>query len=349
MSTVTYGLVMIVKDEAANLERCLAAADPYISSATIIDTGSTDDTMDAFYRLDCPVRLEERPWVNFGHNRSEALALARDTADWLLLLDADMAVTIDPGFEPDPAIEAYLLEMGSHTDFSYRLPLLVRGDLPWVSVGAVHEYTALPDRQYVSEWTDKVRVDMGAENRGSPEKYRWHAEMLEAELERNPDDPRTVYYLGQTYATLGDPRARELFHRRATMVGFAEEAYYAAYRAALLAPDWPTQAMELLAAWEMRPGRLEALHALVRGLNERSLHQAAYTLASVIPPLCGDILFVHRSVWDWGLKFERSIAAWWAGHPAEAAALCDELLTNPRLPDHIRAQVERNRTYSEAA
>lgn len=37
-------LHMTVKDEAAIIERCLAAAAPVISSWVICDTGSTDDT-----------------------------------------------------------------------------------------------------------------------------------------------------------------------------------------------------------------------------------------------------------------------------------------------------------------
>ena len=168
-------------------------------------------------------------------------------------------------------------------------------------------------------------------------------------MPRTPTTARSVFYLAQTYRTLGDPRARDLYLRRATMGGYAEEAYYAAYCAAELAPDWPTRAQELMAAWEMRPRRIEALHALVRGLNERDMHHAAYVLASVVPPMNMDNLFVHASVWDWGLKFERSIAAWWVGHSAEARELCDDLLRNPRLPDDIRLQVERNRGYSESA
>jgi glycosyltransferase involved in cell wall biosynthesis len=40
----TLGLVMIVRNAAADIERCLVAARPFISSWTICDTGSTDGT-----------------------------------------------------------------------------------------------------------------------------------------------------------------------------------------------------------------------------------------------------------------------------------------------------------------
>jgi glycosyltransferase involved in cell wall biosynthesis len=389
----SLALVMIVKDEAANIGRCLATARPYISNWTICDTGSTDGTQDLVRSMLgeppaeplSPVHLRDRcsehdicmsdhwgcdwatksgrwrcglptilgtfyqdDWQDFGQNRSFALARARGTADWLLLLDADMRVTIDPDFVPDPAVEAYMVEMGDPHGFSWRLPLLVRGDLPWVALGRVHAYVGLADRPFSRVNTDAVRIQRA--DSSSPAKTQRQAELLVADHAANPNDPRTMFYLAQTYRELGrNQEARTLYLRRAEMGGWPEEVYYAAYRAALLAPDWPTKQIELLAAWEMRPQRLEALCALCRGLNERGQHHAAYALASSPTGPCGDTLFVHRSVWDWGLKFERSISAWWVGHPEEARILCEELLVDPHLPGHIRAQVQSNRAYSLAA
>ena len=345
-----YGLAMIVRNEEANIRRCLESVKSHIGYYVISDTGSTDATMDIIREVlaGIPGELREDPWRNFGHNRSIVFAEIRGKCRWALALDADMELAIDPDFVPDPTVDAYMIEMGKHTDFSYRLPLLVRGDLPWISVGAVHEYTALEDgRQSIVQATDKVRIDMGDVYRGSVEKYQGYARLLEGMLAEDPDNPRTVYYLGQTYETLGDPRAREVLLRRMKMGGYAPEASYAAFMAAKLAPDWPTQMTELLAAWEMNPKRIEPLHFLVRGLNERGMHRAAYALASITPILCDDVLFVHRAIWDWGMKFEKSIAAWWVGYPAEAKVLCDELLANPRLPDYVREQVILNRSYSE--
>jgi hypothetical protein len=338
-----YGLVMIVKDGAADLPRCLASVRPLISHWTIIDTGSTDGTQDLIKAIlnDIPGELIERPWVNFGVNRSEAFEAARGTADWLIASDADMTWEIDPDFDPDPSVDAYMIEMGRYVSYSYRLPLLLRGNLPWRSIGACHEYTALPDRWYHGTPTDKVRLDMGPQNRSSPEKTRWHAQLLKADLKRDPSNPRTVFYLAQTYREMGQPqKARKLYRQRAGMGGFAEEAFYAAYQAALLDP-WPERAASLLAAWEMRPSRLEPLYALCRELNARDLHSAAYRLATVPLSLSGDILFVERPVWEWGMKFERSIAAWWVGEREEAARLNAELLAS-ELPTHIRAAVEKN-------
>ena len=44
-------LNMIVKNEAAIIDRCLAAAAPHIDCYVICDTGSTDDTVERIRRF----------------------------------------------------------------------------------------------------------------------------------------------------------------------------------------------------------------------------------------------------------------------------------------------------------
>lgn len=327
------GAVLIVKDEAANIERCLRTAIAAgVTVATIVDTGSTDDTETIIRRVcrDIELHLWHRPFKGFGPTRSQAFRKARGTADWILALDADMTVTIDD-WEPDPSLDAYALDMGGE-GFSNRLPLLLRGDLPWYSVGMVHEYTALPDRPYQSEHTDAVRLTQPSVSAWTPEKARWHLTLLEQD-----PSPRAAFYRAKTLDELGDPSAREAWKDQGVT---AEERYYAMWRRAVLAPDWPTQQVELQAAWEYRPSRLEALHDLVQGLNNRKMHHTAWVLASTVTPPCGDSLFVHRWVWDHGLLFQRQIAAWWVAAP-EFPEITDRLLSL-NLPDNIRSAVLRN-------
>jgi glycosyltransferase involved in cell wall biosynthesis len=79
----SIGLCMIVRDEEAVIGRCLTSALPLIDTWTICDTGSTDATADLVAEVlaGVPGELHRRPWVDFGHNRSEAIALARGRAD----------------------------------------------------------------------------------------------------------------------------------------------------------------------------------------------------------------------------------------------------------------------------
>ncbi len=108
-------LNMIVRDEAHVIERCLASVKPYIDHWVIVDTGSVDDTPAriASALAGVPGTLHHRPWRDFGHNRSEALALAKPHGDYLLFLDADEALGHEPG-APWPTLNspAYSLEAG---------------------------------------------------------------------------------------------------------------------------------------------------------------------------------------------------------------------------------------------
>jgi hypothetical protein len=343
---MNLGLVLMVKSESEVIDRCLASARAYISSWTVVDTGSTDDTPERIEAAlnGIPGKLWRLPFVNFGHSRSELLVAARGTADWLLCLDADNTVEIDDDFEPDPAVEAYMVDFGWQ-GFENRLPLLLRGDLPWKSVGPVHEATVLSGRMYVSQPTDKVRIKHHGQRDNGPAKWKWHASLLEAALERDPTDARSTFYLAETYKRLGDKaNALRLYRQRAGMVGFIEETWFARYQAALLEPEWPARQAALIEAWEARPNRLEPLHDLVSELNRRDMHATAYAMSYVATTAlaCDDRLFVQRSVWDYGLAFQRSIAAWYTGHRDESRTLSLSLLQNPRLPASVREAVTRN-------
>ena len=87
---------MIVKNESKIIERCLKSVYHLIDTWCIVDTGSTDGTQDIIkeFLKDKPGELIERPWVNFGHNRNEALSLARRWGEWILLTDADMILVV---------------------------------------------------------------------------------------------------------------------------------------------------------------------------------------------------------------------------------------------------------------
>src|SRR5580692_5161489 len=103
-------LNMIVKNEASVTRRCLDSVRPFVSSWAIVDTGSTDGTQDVIraHLRDLPGELFERPWRDFGTNRSEAIELARARADYLIIIDADEVLEAAPAFElPDLTLDAY--------------------------------------------------------------------------------------------------------------------------------------------------------------------------------------------------------------------------------------------------
>jgi tetratricopeptide (TPR) repeat protein len=79
-------LCMVVRNEAEFLERCLKAILPAVQEVVLVDTGSSDDTLQIARRLN--VRILRLPWQNdFSAARNVSLSMA--TLPWILVLDAD--------------------------------------------------------------------------------------------------------------------------------------------------------------------------------------------------------------------------------------------------------------------
>jgi tetratricopeptide (TPR) repeat protein/predicted GH43/DUF377 family glycosyl hydrolase len=347
-SDPTIALCMIVRDESAVIGRCLESARPLIDRWVICDTGSRDGTPEIVSRLlaDLPGELHERPWRDFGQNRSELMALAANAADYLLLLDADM--TLDwAGPLPPLDANAYLLRHDG--DVTYAIPRLVSGRRAWHFEGSTHEYLAGdgPHRQVLLE---ALVIQHHADGGARATKFQRDAMLLERDLARAPDDVRATFYLAQTYRDLGETRrAIDLYQRRAALGGWEEEVFYSTYQAGVLlaGEDDDAAIATLLTAWQQRPQRAEPLYELVHLLRYRRLYQPAYVLARHgvqldCPP---DLLFVHRWIYEWGLSFELAIAAYWVGDIDLALEHNDRLLAAGHLPPEIDAAVRENRHY----
>ncbi|MGG1725250.1 glycosyltransferase [Bacillus paranthracis] len=83
-------LVMIVKDEEKNIERCINHVKEYVDEIIVADTGSTDKTISILEKF--PVRVVSVEWNdNFSDARN--LAIEHSTGDWILMLDADETIT----------------------------------------------------------------------------------------------------------------------------------------------------------------------------------------------------------------------------------------------------------------
>ncbi|GAA3394655.1 tetratricopeptide repeat-containing glycosyltransferase [Streptomyces roseoviridis] len=345
---------MIVKNEAAVIERCLTSVRPLVDTWVVSDTGSTDGTQDLIRAAlqGIPGELREEPWVDFGHNRSLNIARARGRADYLLLLDADHVLHQD-GPLPELTADAYLLRHRGALE--YRIKRLVRGDLPWRYEGVTHEYLTA-DRDHVQQNLDALVVEDHADGGSRHDKFERDARLLRAELARDPSNPRTVFYLAQTLRDSGG-RAKEaaaLYERRAAMGGWGEEVYYSLLQAGVLAAasgDWPTAQDAFVRAWESRPQRLEACYELASGLRRMNRHHAAHAIVSSVldrPQPAEDVLFLQPWVYRWGLLFEYSITAYWVGDHQASLAACDRLLGLPDLPAPYRQQTRANREFALA-
>ena len=145
-------LNMIVKNEMANLERCLSSVAPYISCWVIGDTGSTDGTQDfikAFFAArNLPGELHSFPFLNFEQARNAALdcAYASPLAyDYLLFDDADMELVVeDPGFRERLSAPGYRVAQRTNSSLFYWNTRLARRDVGARYHGVTHEYLDVP-------------------------------------------------------------------------------------------------------------------------------------------------------------------------------------------------------------
>jgi len=79
-------VLVLAKDEAAKIERCLISVRPYVDRMGVLDTGSTDGTQDI--ARSCGAEVFQSSWrQDFSLARNTGLALLG--ADWVLMLDAD--------------------------------------------------------------------------------------------------------------------------------------------------------------------------------------------------------------------------------------------------------------------
>lgn len=337
---MTLGLAMIVRNEAAVIERCLASVRPHIDHYTIIDTGSKDDTLlRARVALDgVDGEILTDPWVDFGWNKTRLLEAAHSKTDWILVLDAD-ATLESVGPYPD-AQGGMVRYVGGAVEWTQAL--LLSGRTSWRYTGRIHEYvqpiTAGAQIVDAPGWTVAHHADGHSDS--DPNKYLKYLEILEADAAAG--DPRAMFYAGQTCADLG--RTEDAAHWYGLRVlagegGFAEEQWVAQYRLGVLQSDYA----ELVMAAQMRPHRAEpwlylAQHAAAEE-NWAGARACAEHGLSIRFPL-HDRLFIERWIYEWGLLLERSCAAWWLGDHEQCRRDSMALLGTP--PPAMRARAESN-------
>ena len=89
MSPLPLSLVLIARNEAANLPRCLDSIAGLTSEIIVVVNDCTDDTVAIARRYGAIVH--EHPWQ--GHRDQKNLALTYATQPWILCLDADEEVS----------------------------------------------------------------------------------------------------------------------------------------------------------------------------------------------------------------------------------------------------------------
>jgi tetratricopeptide (TPR) repeat protein len=352
---------MIVKNEAHVIKRCLNSVAPFISTWVIVDTGSTDGTQqlirEYFDAAKIPGQLFERPWKDFGTNRTEALKLARPNADYTLFIDADEIFEMPPNMAlPELTADGYLvLHQNGYFSFSFWRMQFVSNKKPWYWQGVLHEALTCDEPQRIERIEGPVTRGMfdSARNRlPQEEKYRKDALVLEQALVTEPNNARYVFYLGQSWRDAKQyDKSLDAYRKRAQMSGWEEEGWYAQYQVAKQLESLGRRAESIehyLIAYNRRPSRAEPLCDLARIHRESNAFHVAFLFASRAIALTrpDDTLFVDDSVYEWRALDEYSIASYWVDDFAECARVAEALLNGGRLPEQHRERIEKNRQFA---
>ncbi len=211
-------LCMIVRDEQEMLPRCLAAVADAVEEIVVVDTGSSDGTVEIARSFGA--RVIEHPWNgSFADARNVSFDAA--TGDWLMYLDADEVLVPD-----DLALlrsltgrtwrEAFSLteinytgELHDGTAVTHDALRVFRSRPEYRFEGRVHEQIAarlpgyLPERVEASGvriehygYLASVRVRRGKSER--------NVELLEIQRAEDAATPFLHFNLGSEYAAAGD-------------------------------------------------------------------------------------------------------------------------------------------------
>lgn len=200
MGELTLALVMIARDEEANIARCIDSVRGLVDKVVVADTGSTDNTPTIAASLGAEVYHDV--WrQDFAAARN--FALSHSDADWNLILDADEYIVqadeeaIRSFLKQDRAVGRIQLvsetmDDGETNEVRNFITRLIPGDVRFR--GRIHEQADTPllrqNIPIVARHTGYLGTNKSARN----------IPLLLAELSGNDSDPYLHYQLAKEYA-----------------------------------------------------------------------------------------------------------------------------------------------------
>ena len=222
-----FSACLIVKNESLLLSRCLESLRSFVDEIIVVDTGSTDNTIEIAHSHGAQVKYFT--WIDdFSAARNESLRHAR--GDWILYIDADEVIdSVNAGkirrviTQKDimgATVRQCIPQQAENivTAFYIEYCRLFRRHPAIRFEGAIHEQI-LPSIERIGGKV--LRTDIVIHHwayAATEDKKRCRAERnlryLLAEVKRVPDDPFVHFNLGMTYRELRQQdMAIRSFHR----------------------------------------------------------------------------------------------------------------------------------------
>jgi glycosyltransferase involved in cell wall biosynthesis len=357
-------LTQIMKNEAHVITRMLNSIKPVVDIICLVDTGSTDNTIEVVKNWGQENGIEthvfERPFDNFENSRNYSIQMAREVTQgrgndfWGFWLDADEVLEIQPHFNKN-GIDKDLYMFNTYINvMKYTRNECYKLDKPFRFYGPVHEFIVCDEKNITSGLMDglvvRVQMDGGSWKGNIPEKYKSHAFVLEKYIDANRQDPRWIFYTAQSYhdsACFPDNkqeneerlrRSMKYYKERISrMDGYPEEIFYSQFRVGTimrtLEEPWSKTLNEFLKAYSLDPLRAEPIKAIVDYYLHVGEWHNAYLFSKFLRvnfhqknPYPQRLLFVDEALYSWKILESHAASCFYTNRRDEGRQSFQELL-----------------------
>lgn len=316
----TVCLAMIIKNEGPLLPRLFKSIRGFVAEYCIVDTGSTDDTIEVLTSMEMPGTIYEEAFVDFGTTRNILLQKCRETTscDYLLLLDADMILCRSPEWDWakfNSRIDVYSFIQVSALEYE-NVRLIRRDAIDVKVVGSTHEYYDVPSH-YNQGTIPKHLIyirDVG-DGKCKEDKFSRDEKLLRRDLDADSSNPRTMFYLANTLKDQAKyAEAIPFYIRRTQMDGFFAEAdlSFTCLVQCFLGLDdlGNAEKYAFIAAYRPTAQRAEPLYYLAFYLHSKQKYDMAWYYAHMagrIPkPSVAQALFIHNDIYEYWVDYEQA-------------------------------------------
>jgi len=214
---------MIVKNEEKNIEKALSWAKGFAFEQIVVDTGSTDRTVELAEKLGAKVYHFE--WIN-DFSAAKNYAMDKATGDWIAILDADEYMPNEDVIElmeildkvhSDPAsakqydtIVNSWVQLNDDKDIIAVLTnqRIFRNSPELRYEGKIHEAIHIKNKYINAENLRIMHTGYALSTFNETDKRERNIKMLRDELVRNPENPDMMIYLADSIKAAGTEESR---------------------------------------------------------------------------------------------------------------------------------------------
>ena len=118
-------VIILTKNEETDIERCIRSVEGWVKRIAIVDSGSTDRTVEIAERLGVEI-VRHEPFVDYGRQFNWAIDNLRIKTTWVFRLDADEVITPELRKELEKELERHATDDVSGFMMRYKVEFMGR-------------------------------------------------------------------------------------------------------------------------------------------------------------------------------------------------------------------------------